>query len=50
MDNNPTQYRRLKPGDVRVVTINGKPATLVIGRSYVFRMKPGVKPPEPTEP
>ena len=27
--------------DVRVVTINGKRETLVIGREYAFRLKPG---------
>ena len=33
--------QRLKPGDVRVVNINGRPTTLVIGREYRFTLKEG---------
>lgn len=36
-----TQQKRLKPGDSRVVTINGHTVTLVIGREYEFKLKPG---------
>ena len=28
------QTRHTKPGDVRIVNVNGKPTTLVIGRTY----------------
>ena len=31
--------RPAKVTDVRVVTINGRPTTLVIGREYEFKMK-----------
>jgi hypothetical protein len=33
--------QNLKVGDVRVVNINGRPTTLVIGRKYEFKLKPG---------
>ena len=33
--------QRLKPGDVRVVNINGRPTTLVIGKEYKFTFKSG---------
>jgi hypothetical protein len=36
--------QRLKPGDVRVVKINGRPTTLVIGREYKFTFKNGCGP------
>lgn len=36
--------QRLKPGDVRVVNINGRPTTLVIGREYEFKLKEGCVP------
>lgn len=36
--------QKLKPGDVRVVNINGRPTTLVIGREYEFKLKPGCVP------
>jgi hypothetical protein len=36
--------QKLKPGDVRVVNINGRPTTLVIGREYVFELKSGCMP------
>jgi hypothetical protein len=36
--------QRLKPGDVRVVNINGRPTTLVIGREYKFTFKNGCGP------
>ena len=36
--------QRLKPGDVRVVNINGRPTTLVIGREYRFTFKSGCGP------
>ena len=36
-----TQPKKLKHGDVRIVNINGRPTTLVIGRKYVFKLKPG---------
>jgi hypothetical protein len=36
--------QRLKPGDVRVVNINGRPTTLVIGREYSFTFKSGCGP------
>ncbi len=36
--------QQLKPGDVRVVNINGRPTTLVIGRAYEFKLKPGCAP------
>jgi hypothetical protein len=39
-----TQQKKLKPGDVRIVNINGRPTTLVIGREYEFRLKPGAIP------
>jgi hypothetical protein len=37
-----------KPGDARVVIINGRPTTLVIGRQYEFKLKPGCAP-QPNE-
>jgi hypothetical protein len=40
--------QQLKPGDVRVVNINGRPTTLVIGRAYEFKLKPGCAP-QPNE-
>jgi len=40
--------QKLKPGDVRVVNINGRPTTLVIGREYEFKLKPGCAP-QPNE-
>jgi len=40
--------QQLKPGDVRVVNINGRPTTLVIGREYEFKLKPGCAP-QPNE-
>jgi hypothetical protein len=36
--------QKLKPGDVRVVNINGRPTTLVIGREYEFKLKEGCVP------
>ena len=39
-----TQQKKLKPGDVRVVNINGRPRTLVIGRAYEFKLKEGAVP------
>lgn len=36
--------QKLKPGDVRVVNINGRPTTLVIGREYGFTFKSGCGP------
>lgn len=33
--------RPAKLKDVRAVTINGRPTTLVIGREYEFKMKDG---------
>lgn len=39
-----TQQKKLKPGDVRIVNINGRPTTLVIGREYEFKLKPGAVP------
>jgi hypothetical protein len=36
--------QKLKPGDVRVVNINGRPTTLVIGRKYEFKLKEGCVP------
>jgi hypothetical protein len=33
--------RPAKVKDVRLVTINGRPTTLVIGREYEFKMKDG---------
>ena len=36
--------QKLKPGDVRVVNINGRPTTLVIGREYGFKLKDGCVP------
>jgi hypothetical protein len=36
--------QQLKPGDVRVVNINGRPTTLVIGRKYEFKLKEGCVP------
>ena len=36
--------QKLKPGDVRVVTINGRPTVLVIGREYEFTLKSGCAP------
>ena len=36
--------QKLKPGDVRVVNINGRPTTLVIGREYIFKLKEGCVP------
>ena len=41
--------QRLKPGDVRVVNINGRPTTLVIGREYRLTLKEGYVP-QPYEP
>ena len=35
---------KLKFGDKVAVTINGRPTTLVIGREYMFQLKPGTKP------
>lgn len=36
--------QNLKPGDVRVVNINGRPVTLVIGKEYKFTFKSGCGP------
>jgi hypothetical protein len=36
-----TQQKKLKPGDVRIVNIDGRPTTLVIGREYEFKLKEG---------
>ena len=40
--------RPAKLKDVRVVNINGRPTTLVIGREYEFKLKPGCAP-QPNE-
>jgi hypothetical protein len=36
--------KKPKPGDVRVVNINGQPTVLIIGREYKFRLKDGCSP------
>jgi hypothetical protein len=41
--------QKLKPGDVRIVNINGRPRALVIGREYKFTFKSGCEP-VPSEP
>jgi hypothetical protein len=33
--------KKPKPGEVRVVNINGKPTVMIIGREYKFRLKDG---------
>jgi hypothetical protein len=33
-----------KPGDVRVVNINGRPTVMVIGREYEIKLKDGACP------
>ena len=36
--------QNLKPGDVRVVNINGRPTVMVIGREYEIKLKDGACP------
>ncbi len=43
MNHTVNTVQKLQPGDVRIVNINGRPTTLVIGRKYEFKLKEGAR-------